>query len=289
MIVRAYDSQDRAAVIALWHACGLVAANNDPGADIDLKLTMQPELFLVGERSGEVVATVMAGFDGHRGWINYLATSPDHQREGLGREMMQAAEVRLVARGCPKINLQIRGGNTDVRGFYESLGYEVEDRISMGKRISSAALRYRPATDTDVQWLLALRRSTMDPHLRASGDEPREDVHRDAVLKDFDATRIILLANDEVGMIKLVRSPAEWHLRQIQIAPEFQKRGLGQAVLHEMLGEARASSVPIVLNVLKANPAKDLYARLGFAVVDEDERAFKMQWHPLADSREISE
>jgi len=278
MMVRSFRAADREAVIALWRACGLVAENNDPDADIDLKVATQPELLLVGELDGEVVATVMAGFDGHRGWINYLATSPAHQRHGLGREIMEAAEARLVARGCPKINLQIRSGNADVRGFYQSLGYDVEDRISMGKRVSPTTARYRRATEADFEWLLALRRSTMDPHIRASGVEPREDAHREAVMADFESARVILIGTDEVGIIKLVRHDPEWHLRHIQIAPEFQKRGIGQAVLHEMLGEARAVSASIVLNVLKVNPAKELYERLGFRVIEEKEHAYKMRW-----------
>lgn len=122
--------------MALWEACDLVAPGNEPGSDIDLKVATQPELFFVGDIDGVVVATVMAGFDGHRGWINYLAASPEHRGKGLGQMMMQHAETELLKLGCPKINLQIREDNADVQAFYEALGYSVEARISLGKRIS---------------------------------------------------------------------------------------------------------------------------------------------------------
>lgn len=134
MKIRAFQESDRDEVVSLWVSCELVTTNNDPNGDIDRKMSIQPELLLVGELDGTVVATVVAGYDGHRGWINYLATSKVHRRKGFGREMMKHAEALLAARGCPKINLQIRGDNAVVRGFYESLGYLVEDRISMGKR-----------------------------------------------------------------------------------------------------------------------------------------------------------
>ena len=137
MHIRSFQMQDRSALVKLWHACGLVTSTNDPNKDIDRKLATQPELLLVGELAGAVIASVMVGYDGHRGWINYLATSPAHRGQGFGREMMKHAEALLASRGCPKINLQIRAGNEEVRGFYESLGYVVEERISMGKHIEA--------------------------------------------------------------------------------------------------------------------------------------------------------
>ncbi len=137
MNVRTYQPRDREAVIMLWQKCGLITPSNDPGRDIDLKVTEQPELFFVGELEATIVATVMAGYDGHRGWINFLATSPDQRKKGLGREMMHYAEAQLLSRGCPKVNLQIRAENAQVREFYESLGYVVEARLSLGKRFDA--------------------------------------------------------------------------------------------------------------------------------------------------------
>ena len=122
-------------MIELWRRCGLVVAANDPARDIARKLAYQPELFFVGTIDDRVVATVMAGYEGHRGWINYLAVSPDRQRAGLGRRMMAYAERALQGLGCPKINLQVRATNTAVVEFYERRGFAVEDRVSMGKRL----------------------------------------------------------------------------------------------------------------------------------------------------------
>ncbi len=134
-VIRPYAAADEANVVAVWQRCGLIVPWNDPHRDIALKMQVNPELFLVGVLDGRVVATVMAGYDGHRGWINYLGVDPDVRRRGLGRQLMAAAERLLQARGCPKINLQVRGTNTGVIAFYEHIGYQVEERVSMGKRI----------------------------------------------------------------------------------------------------------------------------------------------------------
>lgn len=135
MKVRAFGEQDRAAVIALWQACGLTAPQNDPNKDIDRKLRVDPDLFLVGEDHRGIVASVMAGYEGHRGWISYLAVSPASQRQGLGQIIMHEAEKRLLTRGCPKINLQVRAGNRAVLGFYATLGYLDDDVMGLGKRL----------------------------------------------------------------------------------------------------------------------------------------------------------
>jgi ribosomal protein S18 acetylase RimI-like enzyme len=136
IIIRPYRDEDGEAVIALWRDCHLVMPANDPQTDILLKIRFQPDLFLVGYReAGELVATVMAGYEGHRGWINYLAVAPTHRRQGIGRKMMAAAEVRLRALGCPKINLQVRRGNTAVIDFYRRIGFSDDDVVSLGKRL----------------------------------------------------------------------------------------------------------------------------------------------------------
>jgi len=126
---------DSEAVIALWERCDLVRPWNDPRNDVARKLTVQPDLFLVGVLDGRVVAAVMAGYEGHRGWINYLAVEPGLRRGGLGRAMMAEAERRFDKLGCPKVNLQIRRGNMNVAAFYARLGYVEDAVISMGKRL----------------------------------------------------------------------------------------------------------------------------------------------------------
>lgn len=135
MHIRPFEEKDRSAVIRLWKETGLVVPHNDPDKDIDRKLEVNPELFLVGEAGGELVATVMGGYEGHRGWINYLAVKPGRQRSGHGRLMAEAVERLLAAKGCPKINLQIRATNTDVIEFYTALGYGNDNVVGLGKRL----------------------------------------------------------------------------------------------------------------------------------------------------------
>jgi ribosomal protein S18 acetylase RimI-like enzyme len=137
MTIRPYRMADEEAAVALWRACDLVRPWNDPGKDIRRKLRVNPEWFLVGEQAGRIVGTVMAGYEGHRGWINYLAVEPGRQRAGLGRALMAEAERLLRAAGCAKINLQVRTGNTGVIAFYERLGYKQDDCVSLGKRLES--------------------------------------------------------------------------------------------------------------------------------------------------------
>jgi ribosomal protein S18 acetylase RimI-like enzyme len=135
MEIRPFEPADEDAVVALWERCGLTRPWNHPRKDIRRKLAVRPDLFLVGVRSGEVIATVMAGYEGHRGWINYLAVAPEHQREGLGRAIMAEAERLLREAGCPKINLQVRAQNEAVLAFYRRLGYTIDDVVSLGKRL----------------------------------------------------------------------------------------------------------------------------------------------------------
>ena len=133
--IRAYRESDQDAVVELWRECGLLVSQNDPKKDICRKLSIQRELFLVGLSGSTLVATVMAGFDGHRGWINYLAVATGSQNRGFGRRMMDAAEARLRELGCPKINLQVRSSSADVIEFYKAIGYSVDVVVSMGKRL----------------------------------------------------------------------------------------------------------------------------------------------------------
>ncbi|HXY41038.1 MAG TPA: GNAT family acetyltransferase [Vicinamibacteria bacterium] len=135
MEIRPFRPEDQEAVVALWQRCGLIRTWNDPRRDIARKQRVQPELFLVGTVDGAVVAAVMAGYEGHRGWINYLAVLPEHRRAGLGRAMMAAAEGRLKTLGCPKVNLQVRRDNPEVIAFYARLGYLEDAVVSMGKRL----------------------------------------------------------------------------------------------------------------------------------------------------------
>jgi ribosomal protein S18 acetylase RimI-like enzyme len=135
LVIRTFTDADEAAVVALWQAAGLTRPWNDPHADIARKRTVQPELFLVGELGGEIVASAMAGYDGHRGSVYYLAVSPGQQRRGHARALMAEVERRLEALGCPKLNLMVRHDNTIAIGFYERLGYDPQAVVTLGKRL----------------------------------------------------------------------------------------------------------------------------------------------------------
>jgi len=135
MQIRPFRQEDAESIVALWQACGLTRPWNDPYRDIARKLTEQPELFLVGEIARQPVASAMVGFDGHRGWVYYLAVHPEHQGHGYGRMLMDHAERLLAERGCPKINLLVRQGNDAVIDFYNKLGYAPDAVVSLGKRL----------------------------------------------------------------------------------------------------------------------------------------------------------
>ena len=122
-------------VIKLWEACGLTVAWNDPGKDIDRKLSEHSDLFLVGTMDDQIIACAMGGYDGHRGSINYLAVSSIYQNKGYGKQILNEIESRLLDLGCPKINLMVRTSNKKVIKFYERLNYKIDPVICIGKRL----------------------------------------------------------------------------------------------------------------------------------------------------------
>lgn len=130
---------DAPAVIALWEACGLTRPWNDPQADFALALAAPGSTILIvrgeggGAGQGGLAGSVMVGFDGHRGWVYYLAVAPDRRRSGLGRVLMAAAEAWLRARGAPKIQLMVRADNEAALGFYEALGLERQQVVTLGR------------------------------------------------------------------------------------------------------------------------------------------------------------
>lgn len=140
MIIRPYRDTDESAIVELWTECGLVVPHNNPLRDIQRKLEVNPEWFLIGEIDERVIASCMAGYEGHRGWINYLAVAPSEQRKGFAVEIMQEAERLLTVAGCPKISLQVRASNQHVIEFYQSLGFTTDNVTSMGKRLENDEL-----------------------------------------------------------------------------------------------------------------------------------------------------
>jgi len=121
--------------VALWSICELTRPWNNPHRDIDRKLARDGDNLLVLEEDNQLIGSVMVGYEGHRGWVNYLAVHPDHQRQGLGRLLMNEAERRLRDLGCAKVNLQVRASNETAREFYRQIGYTVDEAVSFGKRL----------------------------------------------------------------------------------------------------------------------------------------------------------
>ena len=135
MKIRPFCVVDMDAVIVLWKACEVTRPWNNPHLDILRKLKVQSSLFVVGEQDSDIIATAMFGYDGHRGWVNYLAVLPSQQKLGYARQLMEYGERELLSLGCPKLNLQIRSDNMHARSFYTSLGYVEDEVVSYGKRL----------------------------------------------------------------------------------------------------------------------------------------------------------
>jgi ribosomal protein S18 acetylase RimI-like enzyme len=133
--IRPFDLADTEPVVSLWQETGLTRPWNNPYQDISRKLRVQPELFLVAVDGTELVGTVMAGYDGHRGWLYYLASSPARRGEGIGRRLVERAEELLIDMGCPKVQLMVRTENVEVHDFYASLGFEPFETWNTGKRL----------------------------------------------------------------------------------------------------------------------------------------------------------
>lgn len=135
MDIRIYRQDDFDEVLTLWERCDLLRPWNDPEMDIERKQNHSPELFLVAEVGGEVVGSVMGGYDGHRGSAYYLGVHPDYRGRGIANALINRLEKQLIARGCPKINLMVRAENDAVVSMYEKLDYEIQDALTLGKRL----------------------------------------------------------------------------------------------------------------------------------------------------------
>jgi ribosomal protein S18 acetylase RimI-like enzyme len=134
LVIRIFSEGDRASVKELWRICGLTVPQNDPDEDIDQKIRFQPELFFVGEYEGGVVASIMAGYDGHRGYMNYVGVHPDFRKKGFGSKMVEFVLSELRKKGSPKVNISVRTSNAKVMGFYRKLGFSEDPVIGMGHR-----------------------------------------------------------------------------------------------------------------------------------------------------------
>lgn len=128
-------TDDQAEVVDLWNRCGLIVPWNDPARDINRKLQVQPELFVVGVRESKLIASAMGGYDGHRGWIYYLAVDPEHRGRGYGSRFIEHLSAELRTLGCPKLNIMVRTSNREVIQFYQKLGFKGDEVVCLGKRL----------------------------------------------------------------------------------------------------------------------------------------------------------
>jgi ribosomal protein S18 acetylase RimI-like enzyme len=153
--IRCFEASDTDAVVALWQEAfpeyrDVTRPQRNPHLSITNKMATQPELFFVAEVEGRVAGTVMAGYDGHRGWMYSLAVDTAYRRHGIGTKLVAHAEAALTARGCPKVNLQVLSAKEDIRAFYEALGYRADAVISMGKRLGEFADAAAPVSPSDA-------------------------------------------------------------------------------------------------------------------------------------------
>jgi len=131
ILIRNFTAADKDEVIILWNLCGLIVPSNNPEKDIELKMSFQPELFFIAESEKKIIGTVMTGYDGHRGWLNYLGVHPEYRGVGCGRMLVEFSIQKLKELNCPKLNLQVRNSNTSVIDFYKRLGFSEHEVISL--------------------------------------------------------------------------------------------------------------------------------------------------------------
>ena len=223
---------------------------------------------------------------GVRGIDQFLCEGADLGR-GLGTRMVCALVDLLFADpAVTKIQTDPHPRNARAIRCYEKAGFRAVREIVTPdgpalymvrqRDTSMQALTLRAATEHDIPFLLALRRRTMSAHLAASGIDVSEADHLQRLRAAFDCASIVLHAGEPVGLLKVVRQEHEWELVQIQLAPSVQGRGFGTLLLQSLVAQARCAHASLKLSVLKTNPAKRLYERLGFITFSENAHSYEM-------------
>lgn len=250
--IRLYDTCDEPAVIALLNeAFPSSQPWNDPATVIARKTAVADGLFFIGESDGTIVATAIAGYDGIRGWIYSVAVAADCRRRGFGRQIIEHAENALRSRGCPKVNLQVLGSNTEVVAFYERLDYQSEDRVSMGKPLTRRPEEHEdaPATSSGADDVF---RSTGQIDYRDTKSLPREAVLKlygalnwsaaqkpDALMQSLKNAHSLITAWDGERLVGLANAISDSFLvvyfPHALVLPEYQSRGIGREMMARMM------------------------------------------------------
>jgi ribosomal protein S18 acetylase RimI-like enzyme len=288
--IRSAVAEDEPDVVALWRVCDLVASYNDPAADFRSARNGPCSDVLVGEdETGRISGSVMVGHDGHRGWLYYLASSPDARGLGIGRHMADAAEEWLRRRGVAKAQLLVRETNVKVVSFYEHLGYEVAPRVVMGKWLrepdgarpqppAALSLDVRLAAPDDRQAVEGVVRAAYAPYVARIGREPGP------MLDDYGALirkgRVHVIEHDGrvQGILVLISEEDSMLLDNIAVSPDAQGRGLGRRLLAFAERSAVASGYSSIKLYTNEAMTKNigLYSRIGYVETHRaEEKGFR--------------
>lgn len=242
MNIRPYHDSDEQAVIQVWIECGLVAPQNNPVRDIQRKSKVNPDWFLVGIAQKKVIASCMVGYEGHRGWINYLAVSPTEQRKGYAKRMMEEAERLLREAGCPKINLQVRSSNPKMIAFYERIGFSDDRVTSLGKRLETDkpyAVERQPAkAQKEIEYSFTDTLSDdeviglYDANGWSSAQKP------EILMRALRGSHSLVTARHGSKLVGLGNAISDGHLvvyyPHLLVHPDYQRKGIGKGIMNEM-------------------------------------------------------
>lgn len=280
--IREFEAGDADAVVALWERCALTRPWNDPRKDIARKLALADGGLLVGVVDGLIVASVMAGYDGHRGWANYVAVDAQYRTSGSGRAMMDAAETWLRERNCPKLNVQVRSDNRGAIEFYKRIGFGVDAAASLGKRLEPD--REVPAATNEAGAARIVEDGTWpDDVERLLATVPEWFGIAEANAAAVEAARslpsVAATLDDEVVAVCLIRehTQAASEIELLVVRRDLHRRGIGRALVERAEAGQRARGVRL-MQVKTFGPSGEsaeyertraFYAALGYLPLEE--------------------